>query len=77
MPVTPFQCPDCGSLDAYRSRPRNWIERVVLPLLYLRPARCGDCFRRSYVFLSIPVLERAEATLHKGANKAEANSAAA
>lgn len=77
MAIKPFECPDCGSPDAYRSRPRNWIEKALLPLLLLRPVRCSDCFRRSYVFLSIPVRDRTDAALNKSADKAAANSVAA
>jgi hypothetical protein len=44
-----FQCVDCGSVEGYRSRPRNVIEKYILPLLLgLRPVRCADCFRQSY-----------------------------
>jgi hypothetical protein len=35
-------------MNGYRSRPKNFTERYLLPLLLLRPARCGDCFKRSY-----------------------------
>lgn len=55
-----FRCPKCGSLEGYRSRFRGWAERLFLPLLLLRPARCGDCFRRSYHFLFVRVANRDE-----------------
>jgi hypothetical protein len=43
-----FECKECGGMNGYRSRPKNFTERFLLPLLLLRPARCGDCFKRSY-----------------------------
>ena len=43
-----FECKDCGGFNGYRSRPKNFTEKFLLPLLLLRPARCGDCFKRSY-----------------------------
>src|SRR5882724_6431472 len=42
-----FECRSCGSFDGYASRPRTFAERYVLPLLFLRPVRCGRCFSRS------------------------------
>jgi hypothetical protein len=48
MVSKPFRCSDCGSVDGYRSRPRNFIEKYVLPVLFLRPIRCAECCRRSY-----------------------------
>jgi hypothetical protein len=56
-----FQCRDCGGLVGYRSRRRGFVEKCLLPLLLLRPVRCGDCFRRSYRPLFVPVRERGEA----------------
>lgn len=53
-----FQCIDCGSEVGYRSRPRTFLEKYVLPFLFLRPVRCGDCFRRSYMPVSVEVRER-------------------
>src|SRR5947209_3431250 len=38
-----FQCQDCGSFDGYRSRPRNFSEKYLLPLVLLLPVRCADC----------------------------------
>ena len=55
-----FQCRDCGGLAGYRSRRRSFVEKYLLPLLLLRPVRCGDCFRRSYRPLFVPVRERNE-----------------
>ena len=45
----PFQCRDCGSAHGYRSRPRNVIEKYILPVLGLRRVRCADCFRDTYM----------------------------
>jgi hypothetical protein len=44
-----FQCPECGSREGHRSRPRNLAERHLLRLLLLLPVRCSDCYRRYYV----------------------------
>ncbi len=43
-----FECKDCGGPNGYRSRPKDFTERFLVPLFLLRPARCGDCFKRSY-----------------------------
>jgi len=78
MLAKPFHCHDCGSHEAYRSRPRNVIERFVLPLLYLRAVRCGDCFRRSYQLSSVAIQERPlDSTLTRSGGKAAAKSVAA
>lgn len=53
-----FQCRDCGSLVGFRSRPRSFGEKCVLPVLFLRPVRCGDCFRRYYRSIFMEVRER-------------------
>jgi hypothetical protein len=53
-----FQCRDCGSFDGYRSRPRSFSEKYLLPLLLLRPVRCADCFRRDYISMLVQVRER-------------------
>jgi hypothetical protein len=55
-----FQCRDCGSLIGFRSRPRTFPEKYILPVLFLRPVRCGDCFRRSYRLAFVQVRERNE-----------------
>jgi hypothetical protein len=55
-----FVCPDCGGFYGYRSRPKNLTEKFLLPLLVLRPVRCGDCFRRSYQSAFAPVRPRRE-----------------
>jgi len=53
-----FHCPGCTSQEAYRSRPRGFFERRLLPLLHLQPVRCDHCHLRIYVSLSIPAPER-------------------
>jgi hypothetical protein len=62
-----FQCRDCGSVEGYRSRPRNFVEKYVLPALYLRPVRCGDCFRRSYQPGFVLARERETQVTHRAA----------
>jgi len=57
----PFLCQDCGSVEGYRSRPRNVIEKYLLPVLGLKTVRCSDCFRRSYQPFFVIVRERPEA----------------
>jgi hypothetical protein len=61
----PFQCVDCGCVEGYRSRPRNLIEKYILPVLGLRPVRCADCFRRSYQPFFVVVRERSEAEVRR------------
>jgi hypothetical protein len=59
-----FHCATCGSEVAYRSRPRNMTERFLLPVLLLRPVRCGGCYRRKYVFVLTEVHERSTVPDH-------------
>ncbi len=49
MLSNPFQCPDCRSGEAYRSRYRDLAEKLVLTALLLRPVRCGGCCGRFYM----------------------------
>jgi hypothetical protein len=53
-----YHCPDCGSQDGFRSRRRTLTERLILPVLLLRPVRCGECFRRDYRWMFTRVYER-------------------
>jgi len=53
-----FRCHHCGSPEGYVSRPRNLFEKYGLRLVYLRTARCGDCYSRSYRPASVPLLPR-------------------
>lgn len=54
-----FHCPKCNGQEAYRSRPRGFLEKRLLPLLLLKPVRCERCFHRVYVFRTVSALERA------------------
>jgi hypothetical protein len=54
----PYHCSDCGSEVGFRSRRRTLMERYLLPLLLLRPVRCGECFRRDYRLIFTPVRDR-------------------
>jgi len=55
-----FRCRQCGSDAGYESRPRNALEKFLLPVIGLRPARCGDCYRRSWRRISVKLLPRKE-----------------
>lgn len=56
-----FRCHNCGSHEGYESRPRNFFERYLLEPIAFRPARCGDCYRRSWRPLRVPLLPRMDA----------------
>ena len=53
-----FHCQSCGYQEAYRSRPRGFFERYVLPFLLFQAVRCERCFHRAYVLRSIPTMQR-------------------
>jgi hypothetical protein len=53
-----YVCPDCGNDVAFRSRPRTASEQYILPLLFLRPVRCSNCFRRDYRAIFTSARER-------------------
>lgn len=53
-----FHCRGCGFQEAYRSRPRGFFEKHVLPFLLLQTVRCERCYHRSYILRTIPALER-------------------
>ena len=53
-----FRCRDCAGDVGFRSRRRTFSERYILPLFYLQPVRCAECFRRDYRLMSVPVRER-------------------
>jgi hypothetical protein len=55
-----FHCRECGSHEAYRSRPRGFFEKHVLPFLLLQAVRCEHCYHRGYVLRTIPALDRVE-----------------
>ena len=68
MQAKQFQCEDCGSQQAYRSRPRSFSEKFIMPIFGLRPVRCADCFRRSYEWVFVQVRERHESQVtHRAA----------
>ena len=58
----PYHCSDCGSEVGFRSRRRTLMERYLLPVLFLRPVRCGECFRRDYRLIFTAVRDRLMAT---------------
>jgi len=58
MLSTRFHCHRCGSLKAFRSRPRNFVEKFLLPICLCQPIRCADCFRRSYRPIIVQAWER-------------------
>jgi hypothetical protein len=58
--VDEFVCRGCGAQEAFRSRPRGFFEKYVLPLFLLRTVRCAGCFQRSYVLRTIPALARVQ-----------------
>jgi ribosomal protein L37E len=53
-----FYCRGCGFQEAYRSRPRSYFEKHVLPFLLLQPVRCERCYHRTYTLSTITVLDR-------------------
>jgi hypothetical protein len=55
-----FHCRGCGAHEAYRSRPRGFFEKYVLPFLLLQAVRCEHCYHRGYVLRTIPALDRPE-----------------
>jgi hypothetical protein len=57
-----YRCRDCGSDAGFRSRRRSFSERYLLPLLFLQPVRCGECFRRDYRLIFTAVGDRFSAT---------------
>src|SRR5690348_15272443 len=42
-----YRCPDCGCPVPFRSRRRGILEKVLFVLLFLKPVRYSNCFRRS------------------------------
>ena len=69
-----FYCRGCGGDEAFRSRPRGFFERHVLPLLMLQPVRCERCDHRSYVSRNVPVMERVQAKPMQTADEVGAES---
>jgi len=60
-----FYCEDCGSDVGFRSRRRTFSERYLLPIFMLQPVRCGECFRRDYRLVFMPVKERLPEAIKK------------
>jgi hypothetical protein len=58
-----FRCANCGSDAGYASRPRNFLERYLARIVFLRAVRCGDCYRRSLRPISVPLLEKRKAVV--------------
>jgi len=52
-----FHCRGCGGQEAYRSRPRSFFEKYVLPFLLLQTVRCERCYQRDYVLRTISARE--------------------
>jgi hypothetical protein len=49
MKVDPKRpCPHCGSNEVFRSHRRGIMERYLLPIIKVRPVRCGSCDARFY-----------------------------
>jgi hypothetical protein len=60
-----FHCDDCGSDTGFHSRRRTFSERYLLPVFFLKPVRCAECFRRDYRLLFVPVKERLPEAIRK------------
>ena len=71
-----FHCRGCGGHEAYRSRPRGFVEKRLLPLLMLQPARCVHCYHRSYVLKSVAVLDRAPSAVPQPPGQTSGDSSA-
>ena len=52
-----YRCKDCGETMGFRSRPRNLMERYILPLFLAQAVRCAKCFRRDYRLIFTPLEE--------------------
>ena len=69
-----FHCSGCGNREAYRSRSRGLIEKGLLSALMLQPVRCDRCFHRSYIFRTVPVMERTGSAVKHSPRKHESTS---
>ena len=65
----PYRCQDCGRVVAFRSRSRTFTERYILPLFFMQPVRCAECFRRDYrsIFTSVHERHESAAPVHRNA----------
>ena len=43
-----YYCKTCGCDVAFRSHPRTFTERFLLPIFLHQPVRCSECFCRDY-----------------------------
>ncbi len=85
-PSSPMICPNCGSSRVRRSR-RSLAEKILLPMLMMRPFRCEDCVSRfvNLLWRSTPdfststgdanslVYKSSNAALHSGARRIRKN----
>ena len=44
------ECPNCGSVQNYRSHPTRPLEKYLLGPIGVRPYRCLNCEARFYAF---------------------------
>jgi hypothetical protein len=72
-----YHCGDCGSDVGFRSRPRSFSERYLLPLFLLQPVRCGECYHRDYRPIFQPVPERPSRSLESPVAKPASRAVAA
>ncbi len=68
-----FHCRNCGGQEVYRSRPRGFFEKYVLPLFLLRTVRCDRCYQRGYAPRTIPLLERVQPERKHAQSQASGN----
>ena len=68
-----FECRNCGSFRGYASHPRNFAEKYILALLFLRPVRCGDCSSRSFRSRLVPVKKHPQSTSARDAARLTAD----
>ena len=69
-----FRCRGCGAQEAFRSHPRGFFEKHVLPFLLLQTVRCGRCDQRACVLRTIPALERVQPEREQSQSQAQAGS---
>ena len=69
-----FHCRGCGGQEAYRSRPRGFFEKHVLPFFLLQTVRCERCYQRGYVWRTIAALERVQADRKQAQGQARGGS---
>jgi len=69
-----FRCRGCGFREAYRSRPRGFFEKHVLPFLLLQTVRCERCYQRGYAWRAIPAIERVQSDRKQTQSRARGGS---